>query len=92
MTYTRTVHVVDTLNPVITLKYNSVVVKTGLAGDMALDTDASSPVLTAQINPADTTADDGTSRSRAPLDENTAAAPAALDGALAGLPLSNPSV
>jgi hypothetical protein len=54
MTYTRTVHVIDTLNPVITLKYNSVVVKSGLANDMALQSHASSPDLSAQINPADT--------------------------------------
>jgi hypothetical protein len=53
MTYTRTVHVVDTLNPVITLKYNAVVVKTGLAGDSAEMSHASSPDLAGQINPAD---------------------------------------
>jgi hypothetical protein len=53
MTYTRTVHVIDTLNPVITLKYNNAVVKTGLANDMALQSHASSPDLSTQINPAD---------------------------------------
>ena len=62
MTYTRTVHVIDTLNPVITLKYNSVVVKTGLANDGAIDTDSGHgdspmPSLASQINPADTTLD-----------------------------------
>jgi hypothetical protein len=32
--YTRTVHVVDTLQPVISLKYNSIVVKTGKTTDV----------------------------------------------------------
>jgi len=66
MTYTRTVHVIDTLNPVITLKYNKVVVMSGLSqpSQRALDypvdtslplTSQATPVLTSQVNPADST-------------------------------------